>query len=158
MTKSPFIVYILPIILSISLGTFVMAEALNDPERELDMWQFDPTTSSTKQGTHELDIIGLEKAYSVSEPIQFKIKINDSDFECGDLYITIYEMSNEGDDQVVTQNGYLKQCFLKYQQNLPLGEEYSEIITNSGMYKIVIEVFDQAYDDSLSYVGIITVK
>ena len=135
-----------------------MAEALNDPERELDMWQFDPTTSSTKQGTHELDIIGLEKAYSVSEPIQFKIKINDSDFECGDLYITIYEMSNEGDDQVVTQNGYLKQCFLKYQQNLPLGEEYSEIITNSGMYKIVIEVFDQAYDDSLSYVGIITVK
>ena len=67
-------------------------------------------------------------------------------------------MSNEGDDQVVTQNGYLKQCFLKYQQNLPLGEEYSEIITNSGMYKIVIEVFDQAYDDSLSYVGIITVK
>jgi|TARA_B110000014_G_C19802717_1_gene416906 hypothetical protein len=158
MTKSPFIVYILPIILSISLGTFVMAEALNDPERELDMWQFDPTTSSTKQGTHELDIIGLEKSYSVSEPIQFKIKINDSDFECGDLYITIYEMSNEGDDQVVTQNGYLKQCFLKYQQNLPLGEEYSEIITNSGMYKIVIEVFDQAYDDSLSYVGIITVK
>jgi len=135
-----------------------MAEALNDPERELDMWQFDPTTSSTKQGTHELDIIGLEKSYSVSEPIQFKIKINDSDFECGDLYITIYEMSNEGDDQVVTQNGYLKQCFLKYQQNLPLGEEYSEIITNSGMYKIVIEVFDQAYDDSLSYVGIITVK
>ena len=158
MTKSPFIVYILPIILSISLGTFVMAEALNDPERELDMWQFDPTTSSTKQGTHELDIIGLEKSYSVSEPIQFKIKINDSDFECGALYITIYEMSNEGDDQVVTQNGYLKQCFLKYQQNLPLGEEYSEIITNSGMYKIVIEVFDQAYDDSLSYVGIITVK
>ena len=158
MTKSPFIVYILPIILSISLGTFVMAEALNDPERELDMWQFDPTTSSTKQGTHELDIIGLEKSYSVSEPIQFKIKINDSDFECGDLYITIYEMSNEGDDQVVTQNGYLKQCFLKYHQNLPLGEEYSEIITNSGMYKIVIEVFDQAYDDSLSYVGIITVK
>ena len=50
MTKSPFIVYILPIILSISLGTLVMAEALNDPERELNMWQFDSTISTSQQG------------------------------------------------------------------------------------------------------------
>ena len=157
MTKSPFIVYILPIILSVSLGTLVMAEALNDPARELNIWQSDSGISTTQQGD-KLVIIGLDKAYSISDSIQFEIKVTNSDFECGDLYITIYEMSNGGDDQVVTQNGYLKQCFLKYQQNLPLGEEYSEIITNSGMYKIVIEVFDQAYDDSLSYVGIITVK
>ena len=49
MTKSPFIVYILPIILSISLGTLVMAEALNDPERELNMWQSDSTITTIQQ-------------------------------------------------------------------------------------------------------------
>ena len=155
MNRSPFIVYVLPVILSVSLGTFVMAEALNDSDRELNFLQSGDMSSDS---SNKIDIIGLKTNYSASESIQFNVKITDSDFECGDLYITIYEMSNGGDDQVVTQNGYLKQCFLKYQQNLPLGEEYSEIITNSGMYKIVIEVFDQAYDDSLSYVGIITVK
>jgi|TARA_B110000014_G_C19578189_1_gene307671 hypothetical protein len=156
MTKTPFIVYVLPIILSVSLGTLVMAEALNDPERELNMWQFGSGISSTQQ-SQEIGVIGLEKTYSTSDPIQFEIKINDSDFECGDLYVTIYKITNS-EDQVLTQSGYLKQCFLNNQQNLPLGDEYSEIITESGMYRIIIEIFDVEYNESLSYVGIITVK
>ena len=77
MTKSPFIVYFLPIILSVSLGTFVMAEALNDSERQLNMWQFG---SMSESSSNKLSIIGLEKNYSVSDNIQFKIKINDSNF------------------------------------------------------------------------------
>ena len=92
MTKSPFIVYILPIILSVSLGALVMAEALKDPERELNMWQFEETTSSKQQD--QLSIIGLEKNYSTTDQIQFDIKVNDSNFDCGNLYITIYEVSN----------------------------------------------------------------
>ena len=156
MTKTPFIVYVLPIILSVSLGTLVMAEALNDPKRELNMWQFGSGISSTQQ-SQEIGVIGLEKTYSTSDPIQFEIKINDSDFECGDLYVTIYKITNS-EDQVLTQSGYLKQCFLNNQQNLPLGDEYSEIITESGMYRIIIEIFDVEYNESLSYVGIITVK
>ena len=156
MTKTPFIVYVLPIILSVSLGTLVMAEALNDPERELNMWQFGSGISSTQQ-SQEIGVIGLEKTYFTSDPIQFEIKINDSDFECGDLYVTIYKITNS-EDQVLTQSGYLKQCFLNNQQNLPLGDEYSEIITESGMYRIIIEIFDVEYNESLSYVGIITVK
>ena len=87
MTKSPFIVYILPVILSISLGTLVMAEALNDSERELNMWQSDSTISTIQQ-EGKLTIIGLEKVYSISDMIQFEIKVSNSDFECGDLYIT----------------------------------------------------------------------
>ena len=157
MTKTPFVVYILPIILSVSLGTLVMAEALNDPERELNMWQVGSGISSTQQQSQEIRVIGLEKTYSASDPIQFEIKINDSEFECGDLYVTIYKITNS-EDQVLTQSGYLKQCFVKNQQNLPLGDKYSEIITESGMYRIVIEIFDTGYNESLSYVGIITVK
>ena len=149
MTKSPFFVYILPIILSISLGTLVMAEALNDPERELNMWQSDGVTSSQEQ----LSIIGLEKTYSTSDQIEFKIQVRDTNFECGDLYITI----SDG-DQVITQSGFMKQCFTQQNQNIPLGDKYSEIIREPGKYKILIEIFDQNYKDSLSYVANITIK
>ena len=150
MTKSPFFVYILPIILSISLGTLVMAEALNDPERELNMWQFDEVTSSQQE---QLSIIGLEKTYSTSDQIEFKIQVHDSNFECGDLYITI----SDG-DQVITQSGFMKQCFTQQNQNIPLGDKYSETIREPGKYKILIEIFDQNYKDSLSYVANITIK
>ena len=152
MTKSPFIVYILPIILSVSLGTLVMAEALNDPERELNMWQSDSTISTIQQ-EGKLTIIGLEKVYSISDMIQFEIKVGNSDFECGDLYITI----SDG-DQVITQSGFMKQCFMQKNQKIPLDEKYSEIITTPGEYRILIEIFDQNYKDSLSYVANITVK
>ena len=150
MTKSPFFVYILPIILSVSLGTLVMAEALNDPERELNMWQFDEVTSSQQE---QLSIIGLEKTYSTSDQIEFKIQVHDSNFECGDLYITI----SDG-DQVITQSGFMKQCFTQQNQNIPLGDKYSETIREPGKYKILIEIFDQNYKDSLSYVANITIK
>ena len=63
-----------------------MAEALNDSERELNMWQFDGNIAPTEQ---ELSLIGLEKSYDVSELIEFSIKVNDDSFNCGDLYITI---------------------------------------------------------------------
>jgi hypothetical protein len=150
MTKSPFFVYILPIILSVSLGTLVMAEALNDPERELNMWQSDGVTSQQQE---QLSIIGLEKTYSTSDQIEFKIQVSDSNFECGDLYITI----SDG-DQVITQSGFMKQCFTQQNQNIPLGDKYSEIIREPGKYKILIEIFDQNYKDSLSYVANITIK
>ena len=146
MTKSPFIVYILPIILSVSLGTVVMAEALNDSERELNMWQFDGNVASTGQ---ELSLIGLEKSYSVSELIEFNIQVNDDSFNCGDLYITIYKSNPV--DQVVTQSGYLKQCFTINQQNLPIDENYSVVITESGTYRTVIELSDEKHTQILSY-------
>ena len=140
----------MPIILSISLGTLVMAEALNDPERELNMWQSDGVTSQQQE---QLSIIGLEKTYSTSDQIEFKIQVSDSNFECGDLYITI----SDG-DQVITQSGFMKQCFTQQNQNIPLGDKYSETIREPGKYKILIEIFDQNYKDSLSYVANITIK
>ena len=130
-----------------------MAEALNDPERELNMWQFDEISSSTQQGEKGLSIIGLEEIYSVSDSIEFKVKVTDFDFECGDLYITILN-----GDQVITQSGFMKQCFIQQHQNIPLDDKYSEIITEPGKYKILVEIFDDNYNNSLSYVANITVK
>ena len=154
MNRSPFIVYVLPVILSVSLGTFVMAEALNDSDRELNFLQSGDMSSDS---SNKIDIIGLKTNYSASESIQFNVKITYSDFECGDLYITIYKII-DSQDQVITQTGYLKQCFIKDQQNLPIGDNYSEFLTETGKYRIVIEIFDEKYKDSLSYTEVLTVK
>ena len=129
-----------------------MAEALNDPARELNMWQSDSGISTTQQGD-KLVIIGLDKAYSISDSIQFEIKVTNSEFECGDLYITIFD-----GEQVITQSGFMKQFFMQQNQNIPLDDKYSEIITEPGKYKIHIEIFDNNYNNSLSYVANITVK
>ena len=132
-----------------SLGALVMAEALKDPERELNMWQFEGATSLKQQG--QLSIIGLEKNYSTSDQIQLEIKVSDSNFDCGNLYITIYEVSNIGDDQVITQSGYLDQCYIKDKQNLPIDDKYSENISQSGNYKIIIDIYDKKHKQTLSY-------
>ena len=146
MTKSPFIVYILPIILSVSLGAIVMAEALNNSERELNMWQFGDGSSSDRK---DLSIIGLDKTYSTSESIEFKINVNDVNFDCGDLYITIYQTNQQ--NVVITQSGYLKQCFALNQKNLPVDEDYSVSLSESGSYKTIIEFYDETYKETLSY-------
>jgi len=157
MNKSPFIVYILPIILSVSLGTFVMAEALNDGQRGFDMWQFDTDISTSKQEGNGLTIIGLEKTYSISEKVEFEIKVNNKNFDCGDLYITLYQIVGSNEN-VVTQSGFLKQCFMKTQQSLPIGEEYSETLSELGTYKIVIEIYDEKYKGVISFDETIIVK
>ena len=82
---------------------------------------------------------------------QFDIKVNDSNFDCGNLYITIYEVSNIGEDQVITQSGYLDQCYIKDKQNLPIDDKYSENISQSGNYKIIIDVYDKNHKQTLSY-------
>ena len=154
-TKTPFLVYILPIILSVGLGTLVMSEALDDSERDLNMWQIG---DQGNLGTDSMQLIGLETKYSVSESIEFQVKItNDSTFDCGDLYITLYKFS-DSTKEVITQSGFMKQCFTQQNQHIPLGDKYSETIREPGKYKILIEIFDQNYKDSLSYVANITIK
>ena len=54
-------------------------------------------------------------------------------------------------DQVVTQSGYLEQCFTINQQNLPIDENYSVVITESGTSRTVIELSDEKHTQTLSY-------
>jgi hypothetical protein len=117
------------------------------------MWQSDGDTGSLDDTG--LSIIGLEKTYSTSDQIEFKVQVRNSNFDCGDLYITI---STSDMKQVITQSGFLKQCFTQQNQHIPLDDKYSEIIREPGKYQILIEIFDQNYNDSLSYVANITVK
>ncbi len=156
-TKTPFLVYVLPIILSIGLGTLVMVEALDNSDRELNMWQIGGTGSFDKLNTDTIKTIGLESKYTVFEPIEFKIKLDDNIFDCGDLYITIYKISNSSKD-IITQSGFLNQCYdIKYSY-LPIDEDYSEKLNEAGEYEIFIEIYNKTYKQSSSLTVNLTVN
>ena len=147
-TKTPFLVYILPIILSVGLGTLVMSEALDDSERTLNMWQIG---DKSNLGTDVMQLVGLETEYLVSESIEFQIKvINNSTFDCGDLYITLYKFSGST-KEVITQSGFLNQCYSNDGSYLPVGENYSEKLNEAGKYEILVEIYDKTYKQTISH-------
>ena len=145
------IVFVLPIIFSIIFGSVVMADTLQKPDRELNMWPM--TFSGNSSHDSDIEIIGLENQYSVSEPVQIQVKINDSSFSCGDLYITIY---TSGSSDVVTQGGFFNQC-VKNGNLLPNNDNFSKIIDSPGSYKIVADVVSTDLSN-ISTSGTFTIK
>ena len=145
------IVFVLPVIFSIIFGSAVMADTLQKPDRELNMWPM--TFSGHSSHDSDVEIIGLENQYSVSEPVQIQVKINDSSFSCGDLYITIY---TSGSSDVVTQGGFFNQC-VKNGNLLPNNDNFSKIIDSPGSYKIVADVVSTDLSN-ISTSGTFTIK
>ena len=152
---SALVIYILPIVLSVSLGTAVMAETLSNSDRELNFLQFrgDGSSSISKS---EINLVGLDNEINQNSNLEFSINFSNSDFNCGDLYITIYDITTE--KQVLTQSGYLKQCFIENNDILPVDDIYSELISKSGTYEIHIEIFDQKYSKSIIMTETLRVK
>ena len=64
-TRLAYVVFILPIVLSIAFGSVVMADVLQSSDRELNMWRVGPTNNDKS-----IQIIGLEKQYPASTPIE----------------------------------------------------------------------------------------
>jgi len=145
------IVFVLPVIFSIVFGSVVMADTLQKPDRELNMWPM--TFSGESSHGSDLEIIGLSNQYAISEPIQIQVKINDSSLSCGDLYITIY---TSGSADVVTQGGYFNQC-VKDGKLFPNNDTFSKIIDTPGSYKIVADIVSTDLTN-ISTTGTFTVK
>ena len=135
-TKKVFVVFVLPVIFSLVFGSAVMADILQKPDRELNLWPMSFSEGSSSFDA-KIEIIGLSKQYSTSEPIEIQIKIVDVSFDCGDLYVTIY---STGNNDVITQGGFLEQCSEKGSKLLPIEDEFSETISIPGSYKIVAEM------------------
>ena len=146
------VVFILPVIFSIIFGSAVMTDILQKPDRELNMW---PMSFSEGSSSHDstLEIIGLSNQYLVSEPIEIKVKINNSSFSCGDLYITIY---TSGNSDVVTQDGFFNQC-LENGNLFPINDKFSKIITVPGSYQVVATIVSNNLSN-ISTTGTFTIK
>ena len=87
-----------------------MAETLSSPDRELNFLQFggDGHTSSSKS---EITLTGFSNEIVQNSNIEFSIKLSNPDFNCGDLYITIYDTS-ASEKQVLTHlfNNFIMSC------------------------------------------------
>ena len=145
-SKRVFIVFVLPAIFSIIFGSAVMADILQKPDRELDMWPMSNEIQIASHGKQSvssdsiIEIIGLAKQYSTSEPVEVEIKVTDSSFDCGDLYVTIFSV---GDSDGVTQGVFLKQCFDGEDGILPIDDEFSKVIDSPGSYKIEAQMISK---------------
>lgn len=154
--KIAYFVFLFPVIISLALGSFVMAAVLNEPERELNMWPF-KTSVTNKVQSDAIKIISLQQEYSSSTPINIQVSVTDPAFDCGDLYITIYDL-NSSPKQVVTQSGYFGQCFQKDNLMLPVDDEFSEKIGDLGQYEIVAEINDKHYKKTITTSEKFTIK
>ena len=132
-----------------------MAETLSSSDRELNFLQFGDKSHSSSS-IHGLSLIGLNSEIAQNSNLEFSINFSDSDFNCGDLYITIYDVTSG--KQVLTQSGYLKQCFVQNNDILPVDDTFSELITKPGTYEIHIEIFNEKYSESVSMVETLRVK
>ena len=146
-----FVVFILPIIFSVIVGSIVMADTLQKPDRELNMWPM--SHSETSHGS-SLQIIGLSNQYSLSEPIEISVKVSDFSFNCGDLYITIY---NSEKTNVITQGAFFEQCFNSESILLPINDKFSKVINTPGSYQLVVDMISKDLSN-ISTSGIFTVK
>ena len=138
-SKKIFVVFVLPVIFSVLFGTAVMSDILQKPGRELNMWPMSYSDGFSNTGV-EIEIIGLSNQYSTSEPVEIQVKITDSSFDCGDLYVTIYSSKN---NDVVTQGGFFEQCFEIGGKILPIGDEFSKVIDTPGSYKLVADMISK---------------
>lgn len=150
-TSLVYVVFVLPIVLSIAFGTVVMADVLQSPDRELNMWPMG--NSEIMKNDEDISIIGLENQYSISSPVQIQVKIDDSQFDCGDLYVTVYSGKH-----IVTQSGFLKQCFDENNSLLPVDDDFSEIIDKPGQYDLVVKMTDQNQKNTITTSGKFTIK
>ncbi len=151
-----YLVFLIPVIASISFASVVMADILKEPDRELHMWQFQ---SSGREivSTSDITLIGIQKEYSTTNPVSFEIRVDNSKFDCGDLYITIYENSVSS-NKVFSQNGFFEQCFAKTNSLLPVDDEFSEVIDSKGNYEILVEMNDKNQGQKISSKAKFTVK
>jgi len=143
-----YVVFLLPIIASIIFGSLVLIEVLKQPDRELKMWQFKSSDSHIVSDAL-ITILGIQNHYSTTSPIEIQAIIDDRNFDCGDLYITIFDLTHSS-KQVVSQNAFFDQCFDRNNSILPVDDKFSEIIDTPGNYEIVLEMIDKSQKKTIS--------
>ena len=143
-----FVVFLFPVVISLFFGTMVLGEVLKEPERNLDMWPFKSSGNVILQ-TGGMKINGMQESYSVSKSIEVTVSVSDKIFDCGDLYITIYDISKTP-NEVVTQSGFFSQCYAAKNLVMPIGDKFSETIEVPGQYEIVAEINDKEFKKTLT--------
>ncbi|MHB8545929.1 MAG: hypothetical protein ACYDAJ_04110 [Nitrosotalea sp.] len=156
--KIAYLVFVFPIIASLIFGGYVLSDVLGQPDRQLNMWQFKfPSNIGQQQGDKQIRLLNLVSNYTVSTPLNFSVMVNNTSFDCGDLYMTIYD-PNTSPKQVIVQHAYFTQCFAQTNSSLPIQDTFSPVIDKPGIYQIVAEMKDKTNQNSISVMANIRVQ
>ena len=132
-------VFVIPIAFSFIFGGTVLALSLQDHSRGFEFGGGTPLSSS-------IQIIGLQSEYSSSDSINVKVSVSDSAYSCGNLYMTIYDVSSA--KTAVKQNAFFEQCY-DASGTLPIGDKFSEKL-DAGKYSLEVQMFDKNGDKYLT--------
>ncbi len=158
MKKIAYLVFVFPIIVSLIFGGYVLSDVLGQPGRQLNMWQYKVTSNiGQQQGDKQIRLVNLVSNYTVSKPLNFSVMVNDTSFDCGDLYMTIYD-PNTSPKQVLVQHAYFTQCFGQTHSLLPIQDTFSSVIDKPGIYQIVAAMKDKTNQNSISVTANIRVQ
>ena len=146
--KIAYLVFVFPVIISIVFGGYVLSDVLGQPDRQLNMWQFKFKTEPSQVGDQDIRILNLHNSYSTSIPLDLTVRVNNTTFDCGDLYITVYDL-NKSPKQVTVQNAYFSQCFVENKSALPIGDVFSYVIDKPGSYQAEAEMKDKTNQNSI---------
>jgi hypothetical protein len=134
-------VFIIPIIFSFIFGGLVLGVALQNPERTFSFEAGTPSSDS-------MQIVNLQNQYSVSDNVGASVSVADAAFSCGDLYMTIYDVSS-GQRKAVKQGAFFEQCYGP-SGTLPLEESFSVKMEAPGQYLLEAQLFDENGDRFLT--------
>lgn len=155
--KIAYLVFLFPVVVSVLLGGYVLSNVLAQPDRQLNMWQFNFVSMPEQVGSKDIRIVGLNNTYSLSAPPSFTVRVNNTSFDCGDLYMTIYN-TNVEPKQAVAQNAYFAQCFAQQNATLPLNSVFSPAINSTGTYQIEADMKDKSYTNDINVTAAFTIQ
>lgn len=130
-----YVVFALPVAFTVIFSSVVLASALDELGREINMW---PAGGAHHGGG--LDLVGLQTEYAESDRIVFQLDVSNPAFDCGDLRIAVYDSGG------TLVYGDLREsaCFLKE----PL-DEFSIADVAPGSYTVTVTI-SKAEEDLLT--------
>lgn len=128
--------FVIPIIFSFVYGGLVLGSAMQGPRAD---------SMTTHSST--LEILELQGSYASGERVSVQISVNDASYDCGDLYITVYDVAG-GAKKAVKQGAFFDQCY-GTSGTLPISEKFSESF-DAGQYSLEAQLFDKTGDKFLS--------
>ncbi len=128
-------IFIIPIIFSFVYGGAVLGTALQSPR----------DTVESQGGS--IEILNLQAQYTTADKAGAQVIVDDPAYDCGDLYITVYDVSG-GQKKAVKQGAFFDQCFGE-SGTLPINDKFSESF-DAGQYLLEAQLFDKNGNKFLS--------
>jgi len=141
-----YLVFLIPVVISVPIAAYVLYDIVQKPGREISMMP----SAELARSDPVIRFVGIESAYSVNDQLNIEAEISNPVFDCGDVYITIYDSNNKP----VSQNAFFDQCFGGNQSIVPVDGPFSEAVGTAGTYQVVLDILDanQQYTESASVV------